>query len=83
MRSVVYVSFIDLATSRRTIDSANATSSTSCLNSATRLDRDMKQKVRHGLNLLLLVSGAITHNPSASEQKIGIKEEIKIIVVKT
>jgi hypothetical protein len=67
MRSVVHVSFVDLATSRRTIDSANATSGTSCLNSATRLDRDMKQKVRHSLNLLLLVSSAATYNPSASE----------------
>jgi hypothetical protein len=43
----------------------------------------MKQKVRHGSNLSLLVSGAATHNPSASEQKIGMKEEIKIAAVKT
>jgi hypothetical protein len=83
MRSVVHVSFVDLATSRGTTDSANATSGTGCLNSATRLDRDMKQKVRHGSNLSLLVSGAATHNPSTSEQKIGMKEEIKIAAVKT
>lgn len=83
MRSVVHVSFIDLATSHRTIDLANATSGTGCLNSATRLDRDMKQKVRHSSNLSLLVSSAVTYNPSASEQKIGMKEEIKIVVVKT
>jgi hypothetical protein len=83
MRSVVYVSFVDLATSRRTTDSANATSSTGYLNSVIRLDRDIKQKVRHSSNLLLLVSSAATYNPSASEQKIGIKEEIKITAVKT
>jgi hypothetical protein len=83
MRSVVHISFIDLATSRRTTDSANATSGTGYLNSATRLDRDIKQKVRHSLNLSLLVSGAATYNPSASEQKIGMKEEIKIVAVKT
>jgi hypothetical protein len=82
IRSAVHVSFIDLATSRGTTDSANATSGIGCLNSVTRLDRDIRRKARHGSNLSLLVSGAATHNLSASKQEIGIKEEIKIVAVK-
>jgi hypothetical protein len=82
MQSAVHVSFVDLATSRGTTDSANATSGTGCLNSVTRLEKDTKRKARHGSNLSLLVSGAVTHSLSASEQEIGMKEEIKIATVK-
>jgi hypothetical protein len=78
-QSVVHVSFVELATSRVTTDSANATSGTGYSNSATRLDEDMKRKVRHGSNLSLLVSGAVTHNPSASEQKMGMKSGTRMV----
>jgi hypothetical protein len=67
MQSAVHVSFVDLATSLRTTDSANATSSTGYLNSATRLEKDTKRKARHSSNFLLLVSSAVTYNLSASE----------------
>jgi hypothetical protein len=82
IQSIVHISFVDLAISCRTIDSANVTSSTGCLNSTIRLDKDIKQKARYGSNLSLLISSSVTHNLSASEQKIGMKEEIKIAAVK-
>lgn len=82
MQSAVYAFSVELVRSRGTTDSPNAIRGTSCSTSATGLDENMKQKAGHGSNLSLLVSGAVTRNLSANEQRMGMKSRTRNAAVR-